>query len=157
LPLPLLFGWLTDRTDRKRLLIACFLAPVLGLLVQLGASSPWQFWVGSLLSSVVGVSLVVGSAMVTDQFPPSHLDAALSWLNATAWIGIVLGLSVGGLAIQAVQMTSTLLAGVLVGASAMALLVLIHGPLGPPGRTQGTTRGLAGSGTIGLAMPGDPE
>jgi hypothetical protein len=54
-------------------------------------------------------------------------------------------------------MTSTLLAGVLVGASAMALLVLIHGPLGPPGRTQGTTRGLAGSGTIGLAMPGDPE
>jgi predicted MFS family arabinose efflux permease len=103
------------------------------------------------------VSLVVSSAIATDQFPPSHLDAALSWLNATAWIGIVLGLSVGGLAIQAVQMTSTLLAGVLVGASAMALLVLIHGPLGPPGRTQGTTRGLAGSGTIGLAMPGDPE
>jgi len=83
LPLPLALGWLTDRLGRKWLIVACALAPTLGLLTQAAAVAPWHFWRGSILSTVVGASAVVGAALLADIFPAQSRDLALALLNAT--------------------------------------------------------------------------
>jgi MFS family permease len=123
LPLPLVIGWLVDRLGRKMAIVACFLAPILGLLVQVGASEQWHFWISSILSMVLGFSTVAGSALLTDRFHAASVSTALSLLGATPWIGLVIGLSVGGLAIRALQMTPALLLAALVGLGALLLLL----------------------------------
>jgi MFS transporter, DHA1 family, multidrug resistance protein len=125
LPLPLLAGWLADRVGRKPLLVACFLAPTLGLIVQAAAVEAWHFSVSSMLATVIGVSTVVGSALITDIFSEASLSKALSLLNATPWIGIVLGLSAGGLAIRVFEMTPALMVAALLGLVALFLLIPI--------------------------------
>lgn len=122
LPLPLLIGWLADRIGRKVIIVACFLAPMLGLIVQIGAVDAWHFSVSSMLSTVVGVSIVVGSALITDLFSEASLSTALSLLSATPWIGIVIGLSAGGIAIRVFQMTPALLMAIVLCLVALLLL-----------------------------------
>jgi MFS family permease len=123
LPLPLVIGWLADRIGRKAVIAACFLAPPLGLLVQAAAVRPWHFWVSSVLATVLGFSTVAGAALLADTFPDASLGTALALLNATPWIGIVIGLSAGGLAIRVLQMTAALLLAALL--SLVALLLLL--------------------------------
>ena len=121
-PLPLLAGRLADRLGPKPILAVCFASTPLGLLILVGAHVFWQFWVASALQTVLGASLVVASALVSDLFPEERRGTALALLNATPYIGIVLGLSAGGLAISVVRMTPTLLLSMLL--SLVALLVL---------------------------------
>ena len=122
LPLPLILGWLTDRIGRKPIIVACFLAPTLGLLVQVTAVHLWQFWVSSILYTVVGASIVVGSALVSDIFVEEARSVPLALLNATPWIGIVAGLSAGGIAMNVFQIRPALLLAMLPGIVAILLL-----------------------------------
>jgi MFS family permease len=128
LPLPLLIGWLTDKIGRKAIIVACFLAPSLGLAVQAAAVHPWHFWISSLLSTVLGFSTVAGSALLADLFPAELLSRALSLLSATPWIGIVIGLSAGGTAIQVLEMMPALVLALLLSLVAILLLT----PVGEP-------------------------
>ncbi|MBV9355742.1 MAG: MFS transporter [Chloroflexi bacterium] len=125
LPLPLVLGWLADRADRKLLLLACFAAPVLGLLVQVSAAQLWQFWLASALSTVVGASIVVASVVITDLFAAHTLSVRLALLNATPWIGIVVGLTAGGAAIQWLQATSALELALAPGLGALLLVLIL--------------------------------
>lgn len=125
LPLPIVIGGLADRIGRKTLIMACFLAPTLGLLIQIAATQPWHFLASSVLSTIVGVSTVAGAALLSDSFPKASLGTALALLNATPWIGIVLGLSAGGLMIRTLQMTLALLLAALLGFVALLLLLPI--------------------------------
>lgn len=123
LPLPLALGWLADQIGRKALIVACFLAPPLGLLVQAAAVEPWHFWVGSVLSTIVGFSTVAGAALLTDTFPEGSPGTALALLNTTPWIGIVIGLSAGGPAIRTFQLATVLPLAALLGFGALLLLL----------------------------------
>lgn len=125
LPLPIVIGGLADRIGRKTLIMACFLAPTLGLLIQIAATQPWHFLASSVLSTIVGVSTVAGAALLSDSFPKASLGTALALLNATPWIGIVFGLSAGGLVIRTLQMTLALLLAALLGFVALLLLLPI--------------------------------
>jgi MFS family permease len=125
LPLPLVIGWLADRVGRKPLLIFCFLATTLALVGLAGAVDLWHFWVASAFATILGLSTIVGSAMVTDMFPKETLGTSLSILNVTPWVGIVFGLSAGGMAISAFQMIPTLLAAALLSIGATLLLLPI--------------------------------
>jgi MFS family permease len=125
MPLPLLVGWLATRVGRKPVLVACFIGVPLGLLFLALATDMWQFWAASLLSTTVGVSIVIGSAIVTDSFPQATLGTALSLLNATPWIGIVIGLSGGGVAIRVLQMTPALILAMALGMAGLLLLLPI--------------------------------
>jgi len=131
LPLPLVLGWLSDRLGRKPLLLACFAAPVLGLLVQLSAVALWQFWLASALSTVLGASVVVAAALVGDLFPARLLSTPLALLNATPWAGIVLGLTASGAVMRTVQMTPALTLAVLTGLAALLLLLRLPSDSGP--------------------------
>jgi MFS family permease len=128
LPLPLSLGWLTDRIGRKSILMACFLAPTLGLLVQIAAVDTWQFLVSSVLSTIIGTTTSVGSALMSDIFPEEARGTALSFLNATPWIGIVIGLSAGGAAIGAFQMKPALMVAVLLSLGGILLLSPVSEP-----------------------------
>jgi MFS family permease len=131
LPLPLVVGRLSDRLGRKPLIVLCFFAMPLGLIVLATAGQIWQFWLASILQTILGISMVVSSALVTDMFADESLDTALSLLNATIWIGIVIGLSVGGVAINVFQMTPTLVVSVLVSLGAIGLLIPMEAPQRP--------------------------
>jgi MFS family permease len=141
LPLPALLGWLADRFSRKPLVLACFAAPALGLLVQGSAEAPWQFWLASALSTVVGASLVVASAVVADTTRPEAFGGMLGLLNATPWVGIVLGLTVGGAAIGAFGMETALRLGTLPSLLAMALLLTT--PLSGAGDRSGGSEAVS--------------
>lgn len=128
LPLSLVIGRLSDRLGRKQLIILCFAATPLGLGVLVMAGQLWQFWVASILQTILGISMVVSSALVTDIFGEESLDTALSLLNATIWIGIVIGLSIGGIAMSAFKMAPTLVMGIVASLGAIGLLLPIVSP-----------------------------
>lgn len=92
------------------------------------AGQLWQFWVASILQTIIGMSTVVSSALVTDMFVDESLDTALSLLDATIWIGIVIGLSAGGAAITLLGMTPTLAVSVLISLGATGLLLTMTVP-----------------------------
>lgn len=123
LPLPLIVGWLADYVGRKRVIVTSFIGPIAGLLVLAGAIEIWHFWLASILQTIMSVSGVVGSSFITDTFSEGDLGTALSLLNATPWIGIVIGLSAGGLAISTFDMTPTLLIGAAVSFIALVMLL----------------------------------
>ncbi len=128
LPLAPIIGRLSDRLGRKALIILCFSTTPVGLVVLATAGQLWQFWVASILQTIIGMSTVVSSALVTDMFGDESLDTALSLLNATTWIGIVIGLSAGGAAINVIEMTPTLVVSVLISLGATGLLMAMTVP-----------------------------
>lgn len=127
LPLPVLVGWLADRFGRKQIIIACFLCTPLALLGLMGATELWHFGVASALGAILGFSNIVGSALVTDTFPKESLGLTLSILNMVPWIGIVAGLSVGGMVMNAFHITPTLVFGLVLGVIATLMLLPIPG------------------------------
>jgi MFS family permease len=143
LPLPLVLGSLADRVGPRTLMVACFAAPVLGLLVQVSAVELWQFWVASAFSTVVGTSIVVASALVTDMVPRAGLSTPLALLNATPWVGIVIGLSAGGAAIHTFQMTPALMLALVPAGIAIILPLSLstHKVVQPRGHAACATTG----------------
>ena len=125
LPLPVIVGWLADRFGRKQIIIACFLSTPLAILLLLGATELWQFALASGLGLILGFSNIVGSALVTDTFPKESLGLTLSILNMTPWIGIVAGLSIGGMVMNTFAITPTLILGFVLGIVAVLLLLPI--------------------------------
>lgn len=83
-------------------------APMVSLIVLAVAAAAWQFWLSSIFSSIVGATTVVGSAVIVEIFPERWWGSSLALINATPWIGIVIGFSAGGVAIRMFQMTPAL-------------------------------------------------
>ena len=133
LPLPLLLGWLSDRTGRKIYLYLSYLAGAASLAILAISLSLWHFFAVSVLQSVlVGVNATVGNALVTDLVPRESLGKGLSLLNATSWIGGVVGFAGAGFALQSLGMLPTLLAGICLVLVATVLLIPVRPGL--PGR-----------------------
>jgi MFS family permease len=128
LPLPLFIGWLADRAGRRAIIIICFALTSVSFLMMIAAVDLWHFWLASALQSIMGMSMVVGSALTTDMFPEESLGTSLSLLSSTPWIGIVFGFSLGGIAVEAIQVMPTL--AVTLALSVVATLLLI--PVNPP-------------------------
>jgi NNP family nitrate/nitrite transporter-like MFS transporter len=111
IPLPFLLGWVSDRMNRYSVVAFCFLIGALGLFALIGASQVWHFAVANALLGVVGASMGISQALVTDLVPPKSLGMALSLYNAALQIGIVTGLISTGNAIQIFGLTATYIAG----------------------------------------------
>ena len=130
LPLPLFMGWLSDKLGRRPLMMICYLASLVGLLVLSSASNLWHFWVAMALQNMISAGFAVGSALITDLVPRDGLATPLSLYSASQFIGYVIGFAGSGVVIQSVGMTNSLFIGMLLCMVAVALLLVIRQP--PP-------------------------
>jgi SET family sugar efflux transporter-like MFS transporter len=129
MPLPLLMGWLSDRTGRKVYLILAYLAASSSLAILAVSSSLWHFaTVMALQAFFTGVNGSVGNALVTDLLPQEALGKGLSLFGATSWIGGVLGFAGAGYAMQNLGMLPTFIIGGCLPLVGILLLVPVRGP-----------------------------
>ncbi len=140
LPLPFISGWLSDRFGRKPVLFACYLAGAAGMGVLVFAGSLWHFWVSQILISLLGSSMAVGAAMITDLVPGDALSASLSKHATTPWIGAVVGFTFTGVAIQSLGMTLTLEIGTALPFIAAVLAILARSSARPAVPVAGPRR-----------------
>lgn len=126
LPLPIMFGWLSDRMNRYWLIMICFLANAIGLFLLAGSLSLWHFGVSAVLLSGTGVSLGIGPALVTDFVPPKNLGQALSWYNFSPSVGGILSFALAGYAFQGFGMYATFIGGAILTLVAVALVIWIQ-------------------------------
>lgn len=142
LPIPLVMGWLSDRTGRKIYMYLIYLSNMASLLVLAVVTSLWGFFIASILGAIsVGINMSVGNAFVTDLVPPESIGRGLALFGATAWIGGVLGFAGAGYALQSIGTVPTILIGI--GLLLIAIVLLI--PIRPVVKEEAA---LAGSGAV---------
>jgi len=127
LPLTPLVGWLSDRYNRKFLLMLCYFACTCGLATLAISASLWHFWIAaSLLSIQAYAGNGIGSALVADLVPPAALDTGLSIFSSSQFLGGIIGFAMAGLAIQRFGLTSSLDAAAILGLAAIGVLALVR-------------------------------
>jgi len=124
MPIPLLMGWLSDRTGRKIFMYLGYLACITSLIVLAIATSLWNFYIVLILQSIfAGINATVGNAMVTDLVPRESLGKGISLFSATTWIGGVLGFAGAGFSIKHLGMLPTFIVGMCLPLIAIVLLI----------------------------------
>ena len=127
MPIPLLLGWISDRTGRKIYLYLGYVAGAASLSILAISLSLWHFFIVSVLQSVlVGANATVGNALVTDLVPRESLGKGLSLFGATSWIGGVVGFAGAGYALQSLGALPTFIAGICLILIAIVLLTPIR-------------------------------
>jgi len=138
MPIPLVMGWLSDRTGRKIYLYLGYLACIASLAVLAISTHLWNFYLVLILQSVfAGVNGTVGNALVTDLVPRESLGRGLALFGATAWIGGVLGFAGAGYAIKNLGTVPTFIIGICLTLIAIALLVPIRSRVNKRGTFPG--------------------
>jgi MFS family permease len=132
LPLPLLFGALSDRVGRKRLLALCFAMAIIGMLTLAVSSSLWHFWIAlSFLTVLSYASSGVGYAFVTDLTPRKYLGRNISLYGATTWLGGIIGFAIAGVLFQSEGTSFTFLLGACLLLIALFLLMGVRQKVSP--------------------------
>ncbi len=127
MPLPLLMGWLSDRSGRKIFLYFGYLAGIASLSVLAISTSLWHFCIVLVLQTIfMAVNGAVGNALVTDLVSQESLGRGLSLFGATSWIGGVFGFAGAGYALQSLGMLPTFIIGICLTLIAIVLLVPIR-------------------------------
>lgn len=130
MPLPLLMGWLSDRINRKPLLLLGYLSGLVALILLAFSTTLWHFW---LVFTFQGIAMQsngsVGNAWVTDLLPREGLGKGLALFGATGWIGGVIGFAAAGFALQTFGMAATLIIGGCLTLGAIVLLTIAKGKI----------------------------
>lgn len=136
-----LVGWIVDRVDRRRLVVACagLAALAIGAIPFLAASIPalWAalFAVGGLL----GALWLVAMALLGERFRGTDLAAANVGLTFAYGVGSILGPAVAGAALEAWP-PHGMMAAMALGVAAFALWGALGGPRAAPARPGETGR-----------------
>ena len=124
-PLPVLAGWLSDRVNRKHLLLICYAAGLAGALVLLTAVELWQFWLSVGLFALTRAASTIGAALVTDLVACDSLGRQLSYFGATSWYGGVIGYMGAGFVIQTMGLEATFILSALLPTLAIILTLTV--------------------------------
>lgn len=139
MPIPLLMGWLSDRTGRKIHMYLGYLACLTGLIILSISTSLWNFFIVSILQSLfVGINAIIGNAMVTDLIPQESLGRGISLFSTTTCIGGLLGFTGAGFAIQYLGKVPTFIIGICLPLIAIILLIPIRSKVESYGTVAGS-------------------
>lgn len=129
-PAPFLMGWLSDRIDRKKVLVSGYLASIIGLILLAFSFQLWQFWLVSVFAGVaMSANGSVGNALVTDLVSGESIGKGLALFGATGWIGGIIGFALGGLMLQKMNLSICCYLGGIIVIAAVGLLIPLR-----PGR-----------------------
>jgi MFS family permease len=123
---PFILGWLSDRIERKQLLMMCYSAIMLAAVMLAQATDLWHFWVSTLLFNVGMAGMSVGSALVTDMLPKEALATGLARYSSTPWLGAVIGFGTGGFIIKALNVETTFMLAATLPVIAMILIASVN-------------------------------
>ena len=127
LPLPYLLGSLSDRIERKIVLILGYLSAIAAVILLAISNRLWQFWVVSILQgTAAGSSTAIGKAYVTDLVSNASFDRGLAVFGTTTWIGGIIGFAVTGFMLQNLGFVVSCFLGAGIGVAALVLLLPIH-------------------------------
>jgi EmrB/QacA subfamily drug resistance transporter len=143
-------GRLADMAGRRRIYAAGFVVFTLGSLLCAMATGIWALVAARFVQAVGGAAITaLGSAIVTEAFPPGERGRALGAIGSIVSIGIVIGPTAGGLILSALSWNWIFLVNLPIGFVG-TWLVLRHVPLDVPGR--GERFDLAGGVSLFLAL-----
>jgi MFS family permease len=126
LPLPPVVGWLSDRIERRRLLVVGYVLGLSSPLVLLVSSALWHFWIAVILGYIsLAITSSVGPALVTDVVPTEAVGRAVSRFSATGWIGGIIGFAGTGYAIQHLGLRPTFALGAFLSLVSAALVAAL--------------------------------
>jgi MFS family permease len=124
LPLPVVFGWLSDRIGRLGIIAVGFAFGAFGLILLTFASDLWQFWLVAILITLIGSVFGVGSAHTADIVPKESVGVGLSLFQSTSWVAGVVGFVVAGFAIENFGFAPSVAVGAALPAAAIVILAL---------------------------------
>jgi MFS family permease len=124
LPLPVVFGWLSDRTGRLGIIAIGFLFGAIGLGVLSFASDLWQFWLVAILITMVSTVIGVGSAHIADTVSQESVGMGLSLFQSTSWIAGIAGFMGAGYAIEHFGFVPSTVVGAMLPLIAIGVLAM---------------------------------
>jgi len=124
LPLPYLLGSLSDRVERKHVLILGYASAIPAIILLAFSNSLWHFWLVSILQGIAFGSITsIGNAYVTDIVSSPSIDQGLAIFGTTTWIGGIIGFAVTGLMLQNLSFVLSCLLGAGIGTLGLILLL----------------------------------
>ena len=123
LPLPYLLGSLSDRVERKHVLIFGYASVIPAIILLAFSNSLWHFWVVSILQGIAFGSITsIGNAFVTDIVSSPSIDQGLAIFGTTTWIGGIIGFALTGVMLQNLGFVLSCLLSAGIGAAGVMLL-----------------------------------
>ncbi len=92
-----LWGKLSDRIGRKKVLLMTMCGAVLGMILLAFSNSLWMIFLGRILSGIFAANISVASAYVTDVTTPENRAKGMGLIGAAFGIGFILGPALGGI------------------------------------------------------------
>ncbi|MBD3344067.1 MAG: MFS transporter [Chitinivibrionales bacterium] len=128
LPIPFLLGYLSDKFGRKKVLLSAYLSGALSLILFAVSVRIWHFWIGASFLAVLGVSLSIGPALMTDIFPKKNIGSAISLFQGFSWIGSIVGSAGFGYVFQRCGLQNGFLIGTVFPIASASILLLTFNP-----------------------------
>ncbi|MFW6070593.1 MAG: MFS transporter, partial [bacterium] len=121
IPIVLVFGRLSDRLGRERLLKLAYGLTASGALALIVSTQLWHFWVATTLMMVaLCASGAMAAALATDVLPAEALSQGLPWVKGMGSVAGIIAFAGTGLVLEAVG------GGALfAGAAALALAAIV--------------------------------
>ncbi len=126
IPFPFVLGWISDRIGRKTFLYSTYLLGCVFILVLAVSTQYWHFLAAFAISGISTGAYTIGSALVADLVPREALGRGLSAINASLWIGGVIGYGSSGVMKQALGLGLTFIIVGLLALTAVVLLIPIR-------------------------------
>lgn len=122
IPVVIWIGSLSDRLDRRRLLVLSYALIAAGVSTLIVATQLWHFWLSATLLLIARCANgSIGAALVTDMLAPANLLRGLSLLNTSGWAAGVLTYATSGFLVSSLGTSP-----VYVGAGLLAALSALY-------------------------------
>lgn len=92
-----LWGKLSDRLGRRKILLGCLLGEALTYILFAHATNLTMLFIARGLAGFFGASLSTASAAISDITPPQHRSKGMALIGAAFGLGFLFGPALGGL------------------------------------------------------------